>query len=302
MDSAIKFQDNIPGLEIKCLDEYQKIINKYQNGIFISNMADCKTRKYSLEERCQGCCSTVKLSNKRYLEMEDSYPFYLYAIDTLHRAFARLKVIKVYLKKQDIPNDKLQLIPPKLQQLYAYAYYEFIELKILPYEVSNSVVNVNTGKPVFEAKQINANAPWYVKCIEGSLGKYLIDNTPMIKEDNILGSYEKYCVYRYYLSLPNCTMSYIGMSKDVQIRYNHHKNPSSWESKNESNKLLYLAFKNPTIGYDKFQFEILHDNLTEEEAHFWEAKEIQNFNSYYPFGFNVRREDKYLDKSRYPIA
>jgi hypothetical protein len=113
MDSAIKFQDNIPGLEIKCLDEYQKIINKYQNGIFISNMADCKTRKYSLEERCQGCCSTVKLSNKRYLEMEDSYPFYLYAIDTLHRAFARLKVIKVYLKKQDIPNDKLQLIPPK---------------------------------------------------------------------------------------------------------------------------------------------------------------------------------------------
>lgn len=294
MNSAIKFQNNIQELQIKCLDEYQSVFNAYNEGIFISNMTDCKTRKYSLEERCNGSTNKIKLGKKRFQEMETNYPFYLYAIDTLHQSFARFKIIQVYLNYTDIPNEKLHLIPKSLKALYGYAYYEFIELKILPYEASNAVININTGRPIYEAKQINPNAPWYVEQIDGVLGKYLIDNSSPLNSENLFESYPNFCVYRYYLDLPECKMSYIGMTKDIQQRYNHHKNPSSWNSKNEQNKFLYMAFKNPTLGYDKFQFEVLHSNLTEEEAHYWEAKEIQNFNAYFPFGFNVRNEDKYL--------
>lgn len=294
MDSAIKFQNDIPDLQIKCLEEYQSIFDIYHKGIFISNMVDCKTRKYSLQERYNGLSTKVKLGQNRFQEMETHYPFYLYVIDTLHQSFAKLKIIQIYINYSDIPNEKLYLIPESLKQLYGYAYYEFSDLEVLPYEASNAVINVNTGNSLYEVRQINSNAPWYVECLEGKLGTYLIDNAPQPDFEDSLGNYPNFCVYRYYLDLPNCKMSYIGMAKDIQHRYDHHKNPSSWNSKNEHNKFLYIAFKNPAIGYDKFQFEILHSNLTEDEAHYWEAKEIQNFNAYFPFGFNVRNEDKYL--------
>lgn len=295
MDHAIKFQNDISDLNIKCLEEYKRIFEEYGQGIFISNMTDCKTRKYSLKERCSGLPSQTKLGKNRFQEMINDCPFYLYTIDTLHQAFARFKVDEIYLNYSDIPNEKLSLIPNNLNKLYGYAYYKFIEFKELPYEASNAIVNTNTGRSIYGAKQINPNAPWHVECIEGMLGQYLINNLPPLDIEDLFGQYKNFCVYRYYLDLPECKMSYIGMTRDIQQRYNHHKNPSSWNSKNEQSKFLYMAFKNPIIGYDKFQFEILHSNLTEEEAHYWEAKEIQNFNSYFPFGFNVRNENKYLN-------
>ena len=226
--------------------------------------------------------------------MENSYPFDLYIIDTLHLVFARLTVTKVYLNKSDIPKEELKLIPTSIENFYGYAFYKFIDLQQYSYEGSNSVVNCNTKTPLFNVKQINPCTPWRVETIDGQLGEYLINNSPSLKTEDLLGQYSNFCVYRYYLDLPNCKMSYIGMTKNLQQRFQHHKNISSWNSKNEHNKYLYMAFKNPAIGYEKFHFEVLHDNLTEEEAHYWEAQEIENFNAYFPFGFNVRKEDRYL--------
>ena len=294
MDTAIKFQNNINDLNIDCIEEYKNIFNQYKKGIFISNITDCKTRKHSLQERINGYSAQQKLNYSRFLEMENSYPFDLYIIDTLHHVFARLTIIKVYLNKNDIPKEELVLIPNSINNFYGYAFYKFIDLKQYSYESSNSIVNCNTKNPLFNALQINPCSPWRVEKIDGQLGEYLTNNSPELTTEDLLNQYSNFCVYRYYLDLPNCKMSYIGMTKNLQQRFQHHKNKGSWESKSEKNKYLYTAFKNPAIGYDKFHFEVLHDNLTEEEAHYWEAQEIKNFNTYFPFGFNVRNEDRYL--------
>lgn len=293
MDSAIKFQNNINELNINILNEYKKLFLQYNQGIFISGLTDCKTRKFSLKERIDGL-NKIKLNNSRFKEMKEQVPFKLYLIDTLSLSFGVITVNNIYLYKEDIPNKKLFLIPSSILNLYAYAYYEFSNLEIFSYECSNAILNINTGKSLFGVKQINPCTPWRVECIEGDFGSYLKKYPPVLTLEDTFGYYSKYCVYRYYIDLPNCQMSYIGMTKDLQTRFNHHKNPSSWNSKTEKNKMLYMAFKNPTIGYEKFHFEILHDNLTQEEAHYWEAKEIENFNSYFPFGFNIRNESKYL--------
>lgn len=54
MNTAIKFQNNIDDLHINCIKEYKKIFSQYKQGIFISNITDCKTRKHSLKERING--------------------------------------------------------------------------------------------------------------------------------------------------------------------------------------------------------------------------------------------------------
>ena len=48
------------------------------------------------------------------------------------------------------------------------------------------------------------------------------------------------------------------------------------------------------MGLDDFEFHILHDNLSEKDAHYWEAKEIENHHSYFPDGFNERNESRFL--------
>lgn len=151
--------------------------------------------------------------------MENSYPFDLYIIDTLHLVFARLTVTKVYLNKSDIPKEELKLIPTSIENFYGYAFYKFIDLQQYSYEGSNSIVNCNTKTPLFNVKQINPCTPWRVETIDGQLGEYLINNSPSLKTEDLLGQYSNFCVYRYYLNLPNCKMSYIGMTKNLQQRF-----------------------------------------------------------------------------------
>lgn len=285
---AIKFQNFIPELNINILDEYQQIFNLYNSGIFINGLTDCKTRKYKLNER-KNKQYARPLSDRSFNQINNQCPFDLYIIDTYYKAFAVLKIEKVYQK--NIPKEENNLIPNVLKDFCSHSYYKFSNIEILPYESSNAIINITSKNTLFDVKQINPNSPWYVEKIEGIFADYLITNTPKLKEYN-LGFHPNYCVYRYYINLPMGQLNYIGLTNDLSERYNHHSNKASWNSKNEKNKLLYMAFKN--VGYDKFMFEVLHDNLTEQEAHYWEAKEIQNYNAYYPTGFNVRNEDKYL--------
>lgn len=293
MDRAIKFQNPIQELNINILDEYLKIFTLYNEGIFISTISDCKTRKYTLEER-KNKAFIRAFSAKAFNSISSSCPFNLYIVDTYYQALAVLRVEKIYQNKEQIPIELFnKLIPEQIRDFCIHAAYKFSEISVLPYEVGNSIINSNTGKSVFDAKQINPTSPWYVEQLQGVLAEYLITNTPKLNNNAKFGYHPNYCVYRFYLKSPNGEISYIGMTNDIEERYKHHSNKSSWSSKNEQHKFLYLAFKN--VGFEKFNFEILHDNLTEEQAHYFEAKEINNFNAYYPYGFNVRNEDKYLN-------
>ena len=80
------------------------------------------------------------------------------------------------------------------------------------------------------------------------------------------------------------------MTNDIKRRRSEHENPTTWQR--EKKKYLYINMQ--MFGLDDFEFKILHENLTEEEAHYWEAKEIENYNSYFPNGFNERNESRYL--------
>ena len=290
MDSAIKFQNYISDLKLNLFDEYQKIFLINNKGIFISNLTDAKTRKYTLEQRKTN--SRLKLSKKRFDEM-NSFPFfYLYAIDTISQVCIKMKIEKVYLEKKDIPEEKIQLIPKSIQDFFGYAYYEFSEIINIPYPLTVNIINSNTKKILCDVKQINPNAPWYVEEILNSNLSIYLQKSIKDKKD-ILENYSNYCVYRYSLKInDNQTMNYIGMTSNLSQRIDHHKNPNSWISKRENTKFLYLAFKN--CGYENFNFSILHSDLTEKEAHYLEAQEIKNYNAYYPYGFNVRDESKYL--------
>ena len=292
MDRAIKFQNFIPELNINVLDEYLKIFNIHQQGIFINGLTNCKTRKYTLEDR-KNQKFARPLTNNCFVKMNEQCPFNLYIVDTFYKSFAILKIEKIY--QTIVPKEEQYLIPSILKDFCSHSYYKFSKIEILPYEFSNAIININSKVTLFDVKQINPNSPWYVEKIEGIFAEYLKTHTPEIAGYNI-GYHPNYCVYRYYVDLPNGRMNYIGMTGNISERYNHHSNKASWHSKNEQYKFLYMAFKN--VGYDKFHFEILHDNLTEEEAHYWEAKEINNFYAYYPSGFNVRNEDKYLNNNK----
>ena len=63
--------------------------------------------------------------------------------------------------------------------------------------------------------------------------------------------------------------AYVGMSKDINIRWRHHINESQNPNSKEYEKTLYRAFRK--YGIDNFSFEILElceeDKLSEREIY-----------------------------------
>lgn len=69
--------------------------------------------------------------------------------------------------------------------------------------------------------------------------------------------------------------SYIGLSTNIEDRWNQHKNPYNWNRENK--KLLYKAFQK--YGLENFEFEILEEcnpkDLSEKEKYY-----IEKYNTY----------------------
>ena len=57
---------------------------------------------------------------------------------------------------------------------------------------------------------------------------------------------------------------YIGITKDFTERIKYHKQRAFQEKHKEYDKVLYRAFRK--YGLENFEFEILEENLTEDEA------------------------------------
>lgn len=70
---------------------------------------------------------------------------------------------------------------------------------------------------------------------------------------------------------------YIGSTKDPKKRWQQHKNSSIWESCPSYNYPLQKAMRK--YGIDNFSFEIILENLTEEEVAEKERKMIEKYNS-----------------------
>ena len=89
-----------------------------------------------------------------------------------------------------------------------------------------------------------------------------------------------YCVYKH--TSPS-GKAYIGQTKNYQSRYNEHK-------KCRTDTVFSTAIKK--YGLDNFTHEILKDNLTLEQANYWEEKLIKEMNTLHPNGYNLKHGGK----------
>lgn len=141
---------------------------------------------------------------------------------------------------------------------------------------------IRKRKPAF-AREVSRRRPPQVK-LKTNMSLEDLGRVP----DSTDYSKRTYVVYRYYSKSEK--KSYIGMTHNIQERKGQHESPNCWRT--QSTKKLYIAMA--ALGLDDFIFEMLHWGLTEEEAHYWEAKEIENYDSI-ANGYNVRDESKYLN-------
>jgi hypothetical protein len=233
------------------------------------------------------------LNEKIKEEMKTNLPFTLYVIDT-QVALLKLTVTDVLTREEVIENKMEHLIPTYYSiDTPCSAYYVLSDIEILPVAAGDNIVNINTKKPITLSQQVNSTTPWRVRSLEEGEepAQKVPESTPIIPspvdvEPSGTGTYS---VYRYYCPLLN--KYYIGMTNNIDRRRREHENPETW--KNNRKKFLYTAMQF-VGGPSMFEFTILHSGLTEEEAHYWEAKEIENHNCYYPNGFNERSEKRYL--------
>ena len=90
---------------------------------------------------------------------------------------------------------------------------------------------------------------------------------------------------------------YIGSSKDVKIRWAHHKCKSTW--KNNPNKQLYKDMQK--YGLDKFDFQMLEEVeegfLKEKEQQFIETLK-PSYNNYYANGRDIERKKEWQEEYR----
>lgn len=224
------------------------------------------------------------LSEKRRTIMNQA-PFIFYALDR-EIALLKMTVEHVYTREEVIESRLEYLIPSYYSiDTPCSAYYLITNIEILPPEESARLVS-SSGKIVYNHKgQISSVAPWQVTETDDEiiLTKPIeekVEVTPKTTSDKV------FSVYRYHC--PKLGKSYIGMTCDIERRRREHENHAVGKSK----KFLYTMMD--MLGLEEFEFEVLHTGLTEEEAHYWEAKEIENHNSYYPNGFNERNETRYL--------
>ena len=86
-----------------------------------------------------------------------------------------------------------------------------------------------------------------------------------------------FCVYKH--TSPS-GKSYIGQTDNYKRRCGAHKQ--------ENNACVAFSFAIKKYGWDSFNHEILEENLTIEEANFWEEFYIKEINSLVPNGYNLR--------------
>lgn len=84
-----------------------------------------------------------------------------------------------------------------------------------------------------------------------------------------------YCVYKH--TSPS-GKSYIGQTNNYERRCYQHQ-------KKVKNTAIFYAIKK--YGWDNFTHEILKDNLTLEQANYWEEKLIKEHNTLSPNGYNL---------------
>lgn len=236
------------------------------------------------------------LSRRTKEEMNTVAPFTLYILDK-DVALLQLTVEKVYDREEVIEAQLTDLIPTYYDiDTPCSAFYLVSNIEILPPEEAIQIVNINTGTSIYYSAQVNSTTPWRVKkTTDPILAPVKIPTTTKndflppasVSTDNINNS-NTYWIYKYQSQTTG--KSYIGMTNNLTRRRKEHENPATW--KREKKKYLYVMMS--FLGIDDFTFEVLHEGLTEEEAHHWEAKEIENHNSYYPNGLNERNESRYL--------
>lgn len=285
MDACCFFENKIPTFTDDLISLYQHHFLNNDTAVFVSlptyrnHLSTLNTNHHS-----------IRLSTARLNTMNDA-EFNLFCIDKFDQKLIQMQVISVYLY-ETLPRELVQLIPIEIQSLIGVGYYHIKSFNVLDYNLCSNIINTNTGTIALNARQMNQSAPWNITLLEdGPLSQYLRSHIKINDGNSKYPYAEGYCVYRYWI--PELNMSYIGETGNLTERIKHHENPNSWNSKTEANKHLYLAFK--ILGREKFQFEILHSNLsTEEEALRLEAAEILNYNAYYPNGFNIRNENHNL--------
>ena len=240
------------------------------------------------------------LNEKIRIEMNEVAPFDFYALDK-NVALLKMHTTRV-LTKEEVIAENLEYLIPEYYDIDTpcSAYYLIDKIEILPPISATKVINVNTNRAIYEAAQVNSTTPWRVKEIDEDLG---IENVviaaappsrfksaPPVAVKAPIATNEKYSVYRYFSKTTK--KCYIGLTNDINRRRKEHENPGSWAR--EKKKYLYTAMQ--LMGLEDFEFSILHTDLTEEEAHYWEAQEIEIHNSYFPNGLNERNESRYLRK------
>lgn len=240
------------------------------------------------------------LNEKIRIEMNEVAPFDFYALDK-NVALLKMHTTRV-LTKEEVIAENLEYLIPEYYNIDTpcSAYYLIDKIEILPPASATKVINVNTNRTIYEAAQVNSTTPWRVKEIDEDLGVEDVviavappsrsKSAPPVAIKAPVAANEKYSVYRYFSKTTK--KCYIGLTNDINRRRKEHENPSSWVR--EKKKYLYTAMQ--LMGLEDFEFSILHTDLTEEEAHYWEAQEIELHNSYFPNGLNERNESRYLRK------
>jgi hypothetical protein len=238
----------------------------------------------------------VNLLNRKIKnEMNNSTPFILYELDK-DVALLKLTVIAVFDKEEVIERGLEEYIPSYYDvETPCSAFYMISAMEILPPEEAVQIVNINTGSSIYYSAQVNSTTPWRVRKSEETIAftpKTIPQKTkalpPKSTEIQITDDNSGHCVYHYRSK--STGKSYIGMTNNIIRRRREHESPVTWQR--EKKKYLYVLMN--ILGLEDFDFEILHSGLTEEEAHHWEAVEIEQHNAYYPNGLNERNESKYL--------
>lgn len=240
------------------------------------------------------------LNENIYKEMNSVVPFDFYALDK-NVALLKMHTIRV-LTKEEVINEHLEYLIPEYYNIDTpcSAYYLIDKIEILPPISASKVINVNTKRSIYEAAQVNSTTPWRVKETDEDLGIEDIAVAPVVRSKSappvakeppaVNPINERYTIYRYFSKTTK--KCYIGLTNDINRRRKEHENPSSWNR--EKKKYLYTAMQ--LMGLEDFEFSILHTDLTLDEAHYWEAQEIEIHNSYFPNGLNERNESRYLTK------
>ena len=227
------------------------------------------------------------LSENTKTEMNNNAPFILNVLDK-EVALLRLTVEHVY-SREEVIEEHLEYLIPNYYDIDTpcSAYYLVSAIDILSSLEAMNIVNINTGRSVYQSGQINSAAPWRVHWANNNSTEAIGDEEEKHEQYSQVDG-ESYWVYRYHSISLN--KNYIGMTNNLIRRRREHESPLTW--KREKKKFLYVLMN--MLGLKDFEFEVLHEDLTEEEAHHMEAVEIENYDAYFPNGLNERVEKRFL--------